>query len=123
MSYALKETTMLDLNRRAELADHLGEDFVEELTSSFWSDCWGLLDFGVTAIVSNDTDELGKVLHTLSGSAGNLGFSGIARAAEAANIALKRGVIPDLIELQVIMLRTSALTQYPLGDADYAQSA
>ncbi len=114
---------MLDLTRRSELADELGEDFLEELTSGFWSDSWALLDFAITAIIDRDMVELAKVLHTLSGSAGNLGFIAVAHAAETANRTLKRGVMPNLGELQASMLRTSVLTQFPQTCADYAKSA
>ncbi len=100
---------MIDQDRRAELTEEFGEEFLSELTDAFWTDAWALIDFGVEAQINDDQVELRKVLHTLTGSAGNLGFSGISKAAEEANQALKRGVPPDFGELQKIMLRTSAL--------------
>lgn len=99
---------MLDQGRRAELAEELGDDFLDELTSTFWEDAWALLDQGIAAIVSNDTVELGKIVHTLHGSAGNLGFPCIAEAAADAQTALNAGERLDFGRLQAVMLRTLA---------------
>jgi len=117
---------MLNESRRTELAEELGEDFLDELTTAFWDDAWALLDFGVTALVNEDAAEMRKVLHTLTGSAGNLGLSAISAAAEAANYAVKAGERPDLDQLQAIMLRTLAVLQAVHPDAKldvYAISA
>jgi len=99
---------MIDQSRRQELSEELDEEFLDELTAAFWVDAWALIDFGVEALVNDDTDELHKVLHTLAGSAINLGFTGIWQAASAAGAALKIGVRPDFGRLQAVMLRTSA---------------
>lgn len=102
---------MLDHGRRKELAEQLGDDFLDELTAAFWADAWSLLDFGVKALVDEDIVEMGKVLHTLTGSASNLGLAAIAEAALTANTAVKAGGRPDFGHLQAVMLRTSALLE------------
>ncbi len=100
---------MLDQSRRDELSEELGNDFLAELTDVFWADAWSLLDFGVKALVEENVPEMRKILHTLAGSASNLGLTAIVEAANAANTALKLGERPDLGHMQAVMLRTSAL--------------
>jgi HPt (histidine-containing phosphotransfer) domain-containing protein len=102
---------MLDEARRAELADELGDDFLDELTATFWTDAWALLDHGIACIVNDDIVELRKILHTLTGSAGNLGLSGITEAAADAKAAMSAGERPDFGRLQAVMLRTVAVLE------------
>lgn len=97
---------MFDPDRRAMLIAEIGEDFMSELTTAFWSDAWPLLETATRAYAAADVSVARRALHTLCGSAGNIGFGAIADAAETASRHVKAGDIPDLGCLRRIMEKT-----------------
>lgn len=105
---------MIDHERRALLIDEIGEDFVVELTSAFWDDAWRLFDDAVTAFAAGDTTTARRALHTIAGSAGNIGLSGIAATAELANQSIKSGSEPDFARLRHAMDETVSLFGHAL---------
>lgn len=98
---------MIDHGRRTVLIEEIGREFVDDLTQSFWSDSWPLFDEALACETAGDIKGLRRVLHTIAGSAGNIGFTGIAQAAEAAGLAAKTGDHPDLTRIREAMNQTA----------------
>lgn len=102
---------MIDHARRAILAEDIGDDFVAELTDSFWADSRPLLEAISAAAGAGDLAGMRRALHTIAGSAGNVGLTGIAAAAEAAGAAIKAGDTPDIKRLTIAMTDTRTLIE------------
>lgn len=99
---------MIDHARRDILAQEIGEDFIAELTTSFWADTWPLYETICACAKTGDTVDMRRALHTIAGSAGNLGLTGIAAAAGAAGTAIKTGGEPDIDHLGKALNETLA---------------
>lgn len=104
---------MIDQERRNLLVDEIGEAFVLELTNAFWDDAWTLFGDATSAMAAGDAGLTRRALHTIAGSAGNIGLEGIATAAEAANQCVKSGMAPDFQRLRAAMDETFALIGQP----------
>ncbi len=90
---------MIDHARRDILAQEIGEDFIAELTESFWADTWPLYETICACAETGDMADMRRALHTIAGAAGNIGLTGIAAAAGAAGTAIKSGGKPDIDHL------------------------
>lgn len=74
--------------RAAELSEILGNEQFEELLQSFFDDAAGLLVDLHAALKTNDQAGVDRSLHTLKGSAANMGLESIAARAQAMRITL-----------------------------------
>jgi len=78
---------IVDAARVADLVEAIGEDGLVELREAFASDAASLLlDLGA-AMAANDPVWTDAVLHTIKGSASNIGYSAVAELAEAMRLA------------------------------------
>ncbi|MBL8572891.1 MAG: response regulator [Hyphomicrobiaceae bacterium] len=68
---------------REMLAGELGADRVDTLYQLFWSEADTMMAALPEMIARNDTITVDRLLHTIKGSAGNLGFATLARVAES----------------------------------------
>ena len=75
--------SMRDEGRHAELVDAIGEDGFEQLLGVFFDDATALLSDLHRAMGSHDHELLDRSLHSLKGSASNLGFTQVAELAES----------------------------------------
>ena len=73
----------LDMARRQELVDALGEDVFRELIDSFFVDAADLLQELHAALAGNDPKHVDRVLHTIKGAAINVGLTDLAQKAHA----------------------------------------
>jgi signal transduction histidine kinase/DNA-binding NarL/FixJ family response regulator/HPt (histidine-containing phosphotransfer) domain-containing protein len=71
-----------DEDRVAELVDAVGQDGFEQLLDVFFADSSALLSDLHRAMQSNDPELFDRSLHSLKGSASNLGFRDVAQLAE-----------------------------------------
>ncbi|RST87196.1 response regulator [Aquibium carbonis] len=71
-----------DEGRYAELVDAIGQDGFDQLLGVFFDDASTLLSDLHRAMQSGDLELLDRSLHSLKGSASNLGFTGIASLAD-----------------------------------------
>ena len=71
-----------DESRHAELVEAIGKDGFDQLLDVFFDDATSLLSDLLRAMRSQDIELLDRSLHSLKGSASNLGFTGIASLAE-----------------------------------------
>jgi hypothetical protein len=69
--------------RRVEIEDALGEGSFDELLETFFEDAAALLTEMRTLLVADSAAPIDNLLHTLRGSAANLGLSGIANIAQS----------------------------------------
>ena len=66
-----------------ELVDAIGEDGYGDLVGDFIEDCSNILDDLNEAMGTGDPDRADRALHTLKGAASTLGFTGLAKYAQA----------------------------------------
>lgn len=99
---------MIDHARRGILTEEIGDEFVAELTDSFWADAKPLFETISACADAGDTAGMRNALHTIAGAAGNVGLTGIAAAADAAGTAIKAGDKPDIDRLGTAMNETRA---------------
>ena len=83
---------MIDPVQRASIRDCLDRDVVSELILAFWQDLPAQLATVVKVLEGDGQhDAADRILHTLKGSGGSLGYVGIADAAEGVRKALRTG--------------------------------
>ena len=68
--------------RKAEIVDALGEADFAELLDTFFDDAQRILNDLRAALNDNATEEIDRLLHTLKGAAGNVGFTDIASVSQ-----------------------------------------
>lgn len=78
----LPPATIRDEKRYAELVEAIGQQGFDELLGVFFDDAAALLSDLHRAMRSHDLDLLDRSLHSLKGSASNLGFTQVAELAE-----------------------------------------
>lgn len=69
--------------RRAELQEELGEEAFQSLLSEFFEHAETLVPQITKAAAEGDEETYERLLHSLTGAAGNLGFTPLSRTAEA----------------------------------------
>ena len=99
---------LIDVDHRASLARELGEDYVSELTDSFWRDVDQLL--ADLSRSSADAERVRTLLHTIKGASESVGFTAIALAATDAKKDFAAGQTLDIatIEMAVAASRKAA---------------
>ncbi|WP_234800341.1 ATP-binding protein [Agrobacterium pusense] len=70
-------------NRQAEIVEALGDDAYNELLDAFFDDASQILADLAKAMIHERSDEVDRLLHTLKGAAGNLGFDSVALIAQS----------------------------------------
>ena len=108
---------LFDTGQREQLLDALGEDVVAELTEAFWADANQLIDRASAALQAGETTDLLRILHTLKGSAANLGLLHIAASAETLRRLIPTTETPDLGPLLAAVLATRRALASP-AEAD-----
>lgn len=115
---------MIDTEQRAAIHDCLGEGVVAELLATFWRALPDQLAELLSALEGAGGDGVAdRVLHTLKGSAGSLGYAGIAAAAQGVRIALRdhADVGAALMALRAALLRTRSEDTELAGQAPAEQ--
>ncbi|WP_187967999.1 ATP-binding protein [Aquibium microcysteis] len=79
----LQTAAVHDEDRHAELVDAIGQDGFEQLLGVFFDDAGALLSDLHRAMSAHDNELLDRSLHSLKGSASNLGFTRMAELAES----------------------------------------
>ncbi len=90
-SVAVDTIEMVDAAVRAGLADDLGRDELAALMATFFIDTEQLLAEAEAACKAADLRRVALVAHSIKGSAGNVGFPRVARAAARAEQAARSG--------------------------------
>lgn len=70
-------------DRQAEIVEALGEDAYNELLDAFFDDASQILADLAEAMTHEGSSEVDRLLHTLKGAAGNLGFDSVALTAQS----------------------------------------
>ncbi|MFO0408234.1 MAG: response regulator [Labrys sp. (in: a-proteobacteria)] len=75
-----REDDLIDRQQQQGLIDELGQETLDQLTASFWTD----LDTLLPAIENGGADQstVRRTLHTIKGTAESVGYSAIAKASE-----------------------------------------
>ena len=78
-----EQASVLDMARRDELVDALGEEIYAELIESFFQDAGRLLEELRSATMMRDLKRADDTLHTIKGAASNIGLGNIAATASS----------------------------------------
>ncbi|MBO9111767.1 MULTISPECIES: ATP-binding protein [Rhizobium/Agrobacterium group] len=70
-------------DRQAEIVEALGEDAYNELLDAFFDDASQILADLAEAVLHERSNDIDRLLHTLKGAAGNLGFDSVAHTAQS----------------------------------------
>lgn len=70
-------------DRKAEIVEALGEDAYDELLNTFFKDASAILTNLAEAMAQEKSKDIDRLLHTLKGAAGTLGFDSVARTAQS----------------------------------------
>jgi HPt (histidine-containing phosphotransfer) domain-containing protein len=100
---------MIDVQQREAIHECLGARVVAELLEAFWQDLPDQLTELLAALESADGAEVAdRVLHTFKGTAGSLGYAGIAEASQGVRNALRvhADVAGALARLRAVLQRT-----------------
>lgn len=99
-------SALIDEAARSALRHEIGDDLLAELTRGFWTDATGMASEAGKAVDSGERHVAVRVLHTLKGVAGTLGFPAVEAAAQAAQQALETDAGFDMAALQTAILRS-----------------
>ncbi len=99
---------LFDAEQIRAMRDDLGEEMLEAVIESFWSDAETLMAAIASAVASGDTERLRLSLHSLKGTAQTVGYVAIARAAAGARTTMAADGRIDLGPLQAAVIRTRA---------------
>lgn len=69
--------------RQAEIVEALGEEAYNELLDAFFDDASQILADLAEAMAHDRSNDIDRLLHTLKGAAGNLGFDSVAQTAQS----------------------------------------
>jgi HPt (histidine-containing phosphotransfer) domain-containing protein len=105
------DPSIIDAQQMGMIEDEVGTDGLHELLISFWADAAGLLSELEVALTAADHKHASVVLHTLKGSAANLGLTGCGAACDAARVVIAEGRTPDVNELLTMLFKTLQATQ------------
>jgi histidine phosphotransfer protein HptB len=84
---------MIDWARVTNLRDEIGEENFDEIVALFLEEADGAVGDLTQGL---DLSELGTALHSLKGSALNLGFESLAQLCGAAELQATSGIQPDI---------------------------
>jgi CheY-like chemotaxis protein len=104
---------IIDVQQMSMIRDELGDEGLHELLISFWTDAAGLLSELEQTLTAGDHKRASEVLHTLKGSASNLGLIGCGNACDAARITIAEGGTPDFNALLLVLSKTLQTMQPP----------
>ena len=99
-------TPVVDRGRRSELVEAFGEAGLRELDDSFFEDMAGILRNLGAALATHDAPSADRALHTIKGTAANLGFNELAAFADQA----RSGAVTESVQ-SGIATRFDALRQ------------
>ena len=98
----------VDEARRGELAETFGDDGLLALDDSFFAEAVTILRDLRAALASGDHAATDRALHTIKGSASNLGYAELARCAEAARAAPQDGDVAAALDHRLDEIRGRA---------------
>jgi signal transduction histidine kinase/CheY-like chemotaxis protein len=104
---------IIDVQQMSMIRDELGDEGLHELLISFWTDAAGLLSELEQTLTAGDHKRASEVLHTLKGSASNLGLIGCGNACDAARVTIAEGGTPDFNALLLVLSKTLQTMQPP----------
>jgi signal transduction histidine kinase/DNA-binding NarL/FixJ family response regulator/HPt (histidine-containing phosphotransfer) domain-containing protein len=110
----MRAEDLIDAEHHAGLVEALGTDTVMDLQRSFLADAAVLLRQVEECLAKGDEDGLRRHLHTIVGSARNVGFAGVAAQAETLKADVVGGAPTDMAGLRSAV---AAAEQYCLREA------
>lgn len=107
------EAAVVDTDQIASMREELGDDTMDAVLTSFWTDVATLVQSLDAALAQADMPALDRGLHSLKGAARTVGFVGIAEAAERARDGIRDGRVPDLGPVQAAIMRARTVDPLP----------
>jgi signal transduction histidine kinase/CheY-like chemotaxis protein len=101
-------SNLVNAVQQESLRAGLGEDTLEALVASFWTDAERLCDAVEEAVAAGDAEAIRRHLHTIKGVAETVGLVGVVPAVAAAGTAFKDGAAVDVAAIRAALIETRA---------------